>query len=457
MTEENKIFLETGEETGPKIKEYKKRWLILFIFSYVSFFNAFNWIEYNIIQDVTIAFYNESLPSSEIEQKNAVNWFSMSYMICFIPLVFPATFLLDRKGLRCTIILGSALLTIGSVIKCFAIRPDLFHIAMIGQVVCAVAESITLSVPSRLAALWFGPTQIGLATSIGVFGNQLGIAAGFLIPPNLVTLGSLDFMKQRFSILLITAAVLSFIGFILSLIFIKDEPDLPPSMPQANVRRQKLLASESEKSQDLKIFMKSLFALLSNFNFLLILFSYGINVGVFYAISTLLNPIISEYYKDANSTIGFFGLIIVLAGSIGSIIAGLILDKSKKFKGVTILFYLGSFLSMILFTVTLNIHIGVIFGTSALLGFFMTGYLPVGFELATEITYPESEGTSCGLLNQSSMAFGLVLTYSQNMILSNYGSLYGNIFLCVILFIGSIISMLIKSDLRRQRTENQAY
>lgn len=29
----------------------------------------------------------------------------------------------------------------------------------------------------------------------------------------------------------------------------------------------------------------------------------------------------------------------------------------------------------------------------------MTGYLPVGFEFAAELTYPESEGTSSGLLN----------------------------------------------------------
>jgi FLVCR family feline leukemia virus subgroup C receptor-related protein len=31
----------------------------------------------------------------------------------------------------------------------------------------------------------------------------------------------------------------------------------------------------------------------------------------------------------------------------------------------------------------------------------MTGYLPVGFELAAEVTYPASEGTACGLLNTS--------------------------------------------------------
>ena len=38
----------------------------------------------------------------------------------------------------------------------------------------------------------------------------------------------------------------------------------------------------------------------------------------------------------------------------------------------------------------------------------MTGYLPVGFEFAAEITYPESEGTSSGLLNASAQ-----VTYFQ--------------------------------------------
>lgn len=37
--------------------------------------------------------------------------------------------------------------------------------------------------------------------------------------------------------------------------------------------------------------------------------------------------------------------------------------------------------------------------TSVFNRFFMTGYLPIGFEFGVEITYPESEGTSSGLLN----------------------------------------------------------
>ena len=35
--------------------------------------------------------------------------------------------------------------------------------------------------------------------------------------------------------------------------------------------------------------------------------------------------------------------------------------------------------------------------------FFMTGYLPVGYQFAAEITYPEPESSSSGLLTASAM------------------------------------------------------
>ena len=40
----------------------------------------------------------------------------------------------------------------------------------------------------------------------------------------------------------------------------------------------------------------------------------------------------------------------------------------------------------------------------------MTGYLPIGFEFGAEITYPESEASSSGLLNCAAQIFGLIVT-----------------------------------------------
>lgn len=180
------IGTESINQTHPQLKLYFKRWLILIVFSLISMMSAFNWIQYSIIQDIVIDYYNSSLPDS-IEAKNeAINWTSMVYMLAYIPLIFPAMFLLDHKGLKISICLGALLNTIGAWIKCAAINPNRFYIAILGQTVCAIAQAFTLGIPARLSSVWFGDNEIAKATSIGVFGNQFGTALGFLIPPSIV-------------------------------------------------------------------------------------------------------------------------------------------------------------------------------------------------------------------------------------------------------------------------------
>lgn len=65
----------------------------------------------------------------------------------------------------------------------------------------------------------FGPSEIATATSIGVFGNQLGSAIGFLVPPSVVLKSdSVEFMQKRFYYLLVPVATLTAISFILAVI-----------------------------------------------------------------------------------------------------------------------------------------------------------------------------------------------------------------------------------------------
>lgn len=83
--------------------------------------------------------------------------------------------------------------------------------------------------------------------------------------------------------------------------------------------------------------------------------------------------------------------------------------------------------------------------------FSITGYLTLGFEFAVELTYPESEVVSSGLLNVSAQVFGIIFTISQGQIIDNYGTMPGNIFLCVFLTLGAVLTTFTKADLRRQR------
>lgn len=84
----------------------------------------------------------------------------------------------------------------------------------------------------------------------------------------------------------------------------------------------------------------------------------------------------------------------------------------------------------------------------------MTGYLPVGFEFAVEITYPEPEGSSSGLLNASAQLFGIALTISERALLESnarFGTLYANALGCAVLVAGVVMTVLVKADLKRQR------
>lgn len=62
---------------------------------------------------------------------------------------------------------------LGAWVKVLGTRPDLFYVAFIGQSIVAASQVFILSLPAKLAAVWFGPNQVSSACSIGVFGNQV--------------------------------------------------------------------------------------------------------------------------------------------------------------------------------------------------------------------------------------------------------------------------------------------
>ncbi|XP_017891804.2 feline leukemia virus subgroup C receptor-related protein 2-like, partial [Ceratina calcarata] len=418
-------------------KVYKRRWLILILFVLYSASNAMQWIQYSIISNIVMSYYNVS--------SLLVDMTSMIYMITYIPFIFPASYLLDRFGLRFAALAGAIGTTLGSWIKVASVSPDRFWITFIGQASVAVSQTFVLSVPARLAAVWFGPDQVSSACSIGVFGNQLGIAIGFLFPPMLVQNSEdMNIVGRGLQVMFYIVATFTTIILVLIALFFKAEPPLPPSTAQAVQRDSDTPAN----------FFLSVKKLVTNVGYLLLLLSYGINVGVFYAISTLLNRIVLQYFPGHEQDAGRIGLTIVCAGMLGSVMCGIVLDKTHRFKETTLGVYILSFIGMIIFTFTLDSgYIYVLYITAGMLGFFMTGYLPVGFEFAAELTYPEPEGTSAGLLNAVCQVFGIIFTILYSCALDYLGDFWANIFLCSTLAFGTLLTVIIPNDLRRQKAK----
>ncbi|XP_062973955.1 heme transporter FLVCR2 isoform X2 [Elgaria multicarinata webbii] len=437
-------LVEAGAPNGavpdslPEVRLTWRRWVIVFLFSSYSFCNAFQWIQYGSINLIFTKFYDVS--------SFAIDWLSMCYMIVYIPLLFPVAWLLDKKGLRLIALAGSALNCLGAWVKIGSMKPNLFPVTVLGQIICSLAQVFILGMPSRIASVWFGPREVSSACSIAVFGNQLGIAVGFLLPPILVpNVPGKDELAHHIGIMFFMTAAVATALFILVIFVFQEKPPYPPSRAQALIHS----AAHEEYS-----YLQSIIRLFRNVNFVLLIVTYGLNTGCFYAISTLLTRMVLMHYPGEDLNAGRIGLTIVVSGMFGALISGIWLDRTKTYKQTTLLVYIMSFVGMLVYTFTLDLnHIWVVFLTAGVLGFFMTGYLPLGFEFAAELTYPESEGTSSGLLNVSAQIFGLIFTISEGQIIDNFGTQAGNLFLCVFLFIGMVITVFIKPDLRRQKAD----
>lgn len=425
---------EQEECRTPETKLYYRRFAVLTVFSLYSMVNAFQWIQYSIITNVFTQFYGVT--------NDKIDLLSIVYMVAYVPLIFPATWLLDRRGLRLTALLGSGLNCVGAWLKCASVSPDLFGVTVTAQVICSVAQVFILGLPSRIASVWFGPREVSTACATAVLGNQLGTAIGFLLPPVLVpNTPDQDLTAHNIRIMFYGTAAVSTGLFVLALIVIKDRPPRPPSQAQAVL---------SDSLPEDYSYRQSIYNLIKNKAFVLLLISYGILTGAFYSVSTLLNQMIMNCYENQELNAGRIGLTLVVAGMVGSILCGLWLDHTKTYKMTTLIVYFLSFVGMVVFTFTLNLNnIYLVFFTAGVLGFFMTGYLPLGFEFGVEITYPESEGTSSGLLNAFAQIFGIIFTLIQGRLTTDHGPLAGNLFLSAWIFLGIILTALIKSELKR--------
>ncbi|KAJ2940730.1 hypothetical protein O0L34_g14841 [Tuta absoluta] len=91
----SKIYLIEGTPSGadtpsePKVyKVYKYRFVILSFFVLYSASNSLQWTQYTIISDIVKKYYGV--------KETFVTWTSLVYMVFYIPLIFPASFLLDK-------------------------------------------------------------------------------------------------------------------------------------------------------------------------------------------------------------------------------------------------------------------------------------------------------------------------------------------------------------------------
>ena len=100
-------LLQDGRE--PLIRAYWWRWVVLAVFVLNLAVNNVTWITFGPIADVISCYYNIS--------DFGVNSLSMLYMVIYIILMLPSSWMLSKIGLRTTVILGSFTTALGACLR----------------------------------------------------------------------------------------------------------------------------------------------------------------------------------------------------------------------------------------------------------------------------------------------------------------------------------------------------
>lgn len=214
-------------------------------------------------------------------------------------------------GPKPSIITAAALLLVGNWIRyagSHAGDGGIFGVVMFGQILIGAAQSFVLSAPTRYSDLWFTSRGRVGATAIMSLANPFGAALGQLVVPFMVTNST-----EVSSMVLYVSSIATVIC--VPSLFIPAAPPTPPG-PSGETPKEPLLTSARK--------------LAGNLEFWLIFIPYGVYVGFFNSISSLLNQMMMPYGFSSDDA-GIAGAVLIVVGLVAAAITSPILDRTKKF------------------------------------------------------------------------------------------------------------------------------
>lgn len=169
--------------------------------------------------------------------------------------------------------------------------------------------------------------------------------------------------------------------------------------------------------------------------------------------STALASMISSLTRDygySGGDNGIFGSFYIISGMIGSLIAGILLDKFQKFKLTLIIAILIPIIAFILTFFTLPTgDVLVLALTFSLCGIGILPVSTISYQFAVELTFPTPEHVSNGIIILPSKIYTGVLGLLAGYLSEEYGAYYAIIAFLANAIISLLGSLFIKEELRR--------
>ncbi|MGB9669084.1 MAG: MFS transporter [Anaerolineales bacterium] len=394
-----------------EFKVYGYRWVILLAFMLAVAFNQLLWITFAPITGRAAQYYHVSDLSIGI--------LSMSFMIAYLVVSIPASWVIDTYGFRVAVGIGAALTGIFGLMR--GLVASNYTMVLIAQIGIAIGQPFILNAVTKVAARWFPLQERATAAGFGSLAIYLGILVGMALTP------AITLQLGISSMLLIYGSGALLAG----ILFLSVAREYPPTPPGPADQEERALMFDGLKQA------------LRKGNFLLLMFIFFIGLGVFNAVTTWIEDIVRPRgFSIAQA--GYAGGLMILGGVVGALTLPAISDHYRKRVPFIILALAGAIPGLVGITYA---HSNFWLMCSAfILGFFLLSSGPIGFQFGAEIARPTPEGTSNGLLLLMGQISGIIFIFAMD---SFKEASSGSMTTSLLILIGlMLVSLLVATQMR---------
>jgi MFS family permease len=352
---------------------YGYRWVVLLAFMAIIAVNQLLWITFAAVTTDAMKFYSVSDLS--------IGLLSLSFLVVYIFISFPASWVIDTYGLRVGIGIGAVLTGVFGLVR--GLVSANYTLVLLAQIAIAIGQPFILNAVTTIAARWFPMEERATASGIGSLAIYLGILVGLALTPYLT-------LQSGFRGMLMIYGIASALAMIVFFLFARERPPSPPCPPDQEAR---------------SLVLDGLSKMIHQRDFIYLLIIFFVGLGAFNAITTWIEQIISPRGFSATQA-GDVGGVMIFGGILGAVILPLLSDRYRKRVPFLIIAILGAALGLIGITYVTSYIMLLIF--SFIFGFFLLSAGPIGFQYAAEITYPAPEGTSNGMVLLMGQISGII-------------------------------------------------
>lgn len=377
----------------PEYQVYRYRWVVLMVFMFIIAVTQMLWISFAPVTSTAAAFYGVS--------DLMIGLLSMSFMIVYIIVSIPASWVIDTYGIRVGVGIGAVLTGVFGLMR--GLFPANFGLVMAAQIGIGIGQPFVLNAITKVAAQWFPLPERATASGLGMLAAYLGIIAAMFITPALTLAYSLSAMLAVYGVTAGLAAAVF-------LLFARERPPSPPCPPG---HEERALMFDGLKS------------VLRQRDFLMLLGIFFVGLGIFNGVTTWIEEIIRPRGFTVSQA-GVLGGLMVVGGVIGAVILPPLSDRFRRRKPFILLALIGAVPGLAGLTFATNYGLLLLSGFT--LGFFLLAAGPIGFQYGAELTHPAPEGTSNGLLLMMGQIAGIIYIFAMDAFKSpSTGAMTGTI------------------------------